>query len=274
MAELNRPHDAGNASDTNDVNDAGNVNDAGTARDADPGNNAGHADDPHRLRERRRTRIKLCGMTRAADVDLAVQLGADAIGLVFYEKSPRAVSVAQAAALTRRLPPFVAAVGLFVNADEASVCRAAEAGQLSLLQFHGDETPEACARLAGAARLPWIRALRIGSATSAADLLKYPSLYVAARGLVLDALVDGYGGGGHPFDWSCIPKELGYQAVLGGGLDARNVADAVRRVRPYAVDVSSGIEATGSAQVKGVKDAARMAAFVQAVREADRDDGT
>ncbi|MCY0386454.1 phosphoribosylanthranilate isomerase [Robbsia sp. Bb-Pol-6] len=250
MAELNRSHD------TDD------------ARDADDGHRASNVSGVHGAH---RTRIKLCGMTRAADVDLAVRLGADAIGLVFYEKSPRAVSVTQAAALARRLPPFVATVGLFVNADAASVCRAAEAGQLSLLQFHGDETPAQCARLADAARLPWIRALRIGSTTTPADLLKYVSLYAAARGLVLDALVDGYGGGGHPFDWSCIPKELGHQVVLGGGLDARNVADAVRRVRPYAVDVSSGIEAAGDAQVKGVKDAARMAAFVQAVRAADRD---
>lgn len=264
MAELNPARRADAAADAQGARQADVARNTPSADEMDGGRRAdiGH-----------RTRVKLCGMTREEDVDLAVRLGADAIGLVFYGKSPRAVSIARAVALTRRLPPFVAAVGLFVNADEATVCRAAATAGLSLLQFHGDETPQQCARLADAARLPWIRALRIGSTTTPADLLKYPFLYAAARGLVLDALVDGYGGGGHPFDWSCIPRELGHQVVLGGGLDARNVADAVRRVRPYAVDVSSGIEATGAAQVKGVKDAARMAAFVRAVREADRDPG-
>lgn len=217
-----------------------------------------------------RTRIKFCGMTREADVDLAVQVGVDAVGFIFYEKSPRAVTIERAAVLARRLPPFVTAVGLFVNTDEDTVAKAADAVRLSLLQFHGDETPERCAALSKAARLPWIRAIRIGASTLTADLLKYPSLYAAATGLVLDALADGYGGGGKVFDWSCIPKELGHQVVLGGGLDERNVGDAVRRVRPYAVDVSSGIEATGAAQVKGVKDATRMAAFVHAVRAADK----
>lgn len=218
-----------------------------------------------------RTRIKLCGMTRAQDIDLAVRLGADAIGLVFYANSPRAVTPAQAAALTRHLPPFVSTVGLFVNADEATVIEAASTAHLSMLQFHGDETPEQCAALASAVHLPWMRAIRVGHGTTPADLLKYVSLYADAAGWVLDALVDGYGGGGHSFDWSCIPKELGHQVVLGGGLDERNVGDAVRLVRPYAVDVSSGTEAVGSAQVKGVKDPARMAAFVRAVRAADAD---
>lgn len=220
-----------------------------------------------------RTRIKFCGITRAEDIALAVRLGVDAVGLVFYAKSPRAVTIDQAAALTRQLPPFVTTVGLFVNPDEDTVKAAATAAHLSLLQFHGDESPEQCAALGRAAHLPWMKAIRIGSATTPADLLKYASSYAAGAGLVLDALVDGYGGGGHSFDWSCIPKELGYQVVLGGGLDARNVGDAVRLVRPYAVDVSSGTEALGLAQVKGVKDPDRMQAFVREVRAADAHNG-
>ncbi|KKB64101.1 N-(5'-phosphoribosyl)anthranilate isomerase [Robbsia andropogonis] len=216
-----------------------------------------------------RTRIKFCGMTREQDVDLAVALGVDAIGMVFYPKSPRAVSVTQAAALTRRLPPFITAVGLFVNADEADVvCVARETG-IQLLQFHGDETPEQCRHLAAAAGLPWLRAIRVAPTLSPAELDALAASYAGARGLMLDALVDGYGGGGHVFDWSVIAPALGHRAVLGGGLHPENVAAAVRRVRPFAVDVSSGTEGVGSAAVKGVKEAARMRAFVAAVRAAD-----
>lgn len=216
----------------------------------------------------RRTRIKFCGMTRPQDVDLAVELGVDAIGLVFYEKSPRAVSAAQAAALTKRLPPFVTAVGLFVNASEEAVRRIADTAGLSLLQFHGDESPQTCATLARAARLPWTRAMRIGPGVTPEEIAQGGIAYADASGLILDALVDGYGGGGHPFDWHCIPMALRSRIVLGGGLDADNVGAAIRQIRPYAVDVSSGTEAVGQAQIKGVKDATRMAAFVQQVRAA------
>ena len=224
---------------------------------------AGHALAP-------RTRIKLCGLSRPHDVAHAAALGVDAIGLVFHPPSPRAVTIERAAALAREVPPFVAVVGLFVDADAELLRRVCEAVPLSLLQFHGDETPAACAALAAAVRLPWLRALRIGTAAGAigstADLLQSADRFAAARGLLLDAFVDGYGGGGKVFDWSLIPEELARRAVLSGGLSAQNVGDAIRRVRPYAVDVSSGIEA---ADAKGVKDHARMSAFVAAVRAAD-----
>ncbi|MHA7162814.1 phosphoribosylanthranilate isomerase, partial [Burkholderia pseudomallei] len=213
-----------------------------------------------------RTRIKLCGLSNAADIDWAAELGADAIGLVFYPKSPRAVTLEQAAALAARVPPFVSVVGLFVNPTEDEIARVANAVPLTLLQFHGDETPGQCASLAAAARLPWLRALRVGVATQPADLVESALHYSAARGLLFDTLVEHYGGSGKVFDWSLIPAELARRAVLSGGLNAQNVGDAIRQVRPFAVDVSSGIEAPGA---KGVKDRARMAAFVRAVREAD-----
>jgi phosphoribosylanthranilate isomerase len=219
-----------------------------------------------------RTRIKFCGMTRPQDVDLAVHLGVDAVGMVFYERAARMVSVAQAADLTRRLPPFVTAVGLFVNAEKAQVVRAAQESGIQVLQFHGDETPEACAALAQAAGLPWIRALRIAPTMTADGIDRLAASYasIGARGVVLDALVDGFGGGGHAFDWSVIPATLGHRAILGGGLHAGNVASAVQTVRPFAVDVSSGTERPASeGGVKGIKDADRMRAFVEAVRQAD-----
>ena len=221
---------------------------------------------------RARTRIKFCGMTRVQDVDLAVALGVDAIGMVFYERAARAVSVAQAAGLRRRVPPFVTAVGLFVNADRNAVARAAQEAGIQLLQFHGDETPETCAALAQAAGLPWIRALSIAPTMSAEAIDQLAASYVSlgAQGVVLDALVDGFGGGGHVFDWSVIPPALGHRAILGGGLHADNVAAAVNKVRPFAVDVSSGTERpAGEGGVKGIKDADRMQAFVAAVRRAD-----
>lgn len=214
-----------------------------------------------------RTRIKFCGMTRVEDVDAAVQLGADAIGLVFYPASARFVEPSRAAALVRRLPPFVSAVGLFVNPAAAWVREVVRQVPLSMLQFHGDETPETCAVLAAAGgALPWLRALAVPAGSTPADLLELADRYAAARGVLLDTPSAAYGGSGRTFDWSCIPDDLGPRAVLAGGLNARNVADAVRRVRPFAVDVSSGIEAAGA---KGVKDAAEMAAFAAAVRTAD-----
>jgi phosphoribosylanthranilate isomerase len=213
-----------------------------------------------------RTRIKLCGLSREADVVLAVELGADAIGLVFYPPSPRAVGVAEAIDLVKALPPLVSAVGLFVNATSDWVSEVTSNVPLTMLQFHGDETPEQCEALGIVAGLPWLRALRVAPDTKPADLVELALNYSAASGLLLDTHVEGYGGGGKIFDWSLIPAELGRRAVLSGGLNAQNVGDAIRRVRPYAIDVSSGIEVPGA---KGVKDPARMAAFVRAVREAD-----
>ncbi|CAN7655662.1 phosphoribosylanthranilate isomerase [Trinickia sp. LjRoot230] len=213
-----------------------------------------------------RTRIKLCGLSRQSDIALAVDLGADAIGLVFYPPSPRAVSVGEAIDLVNGLPPFVSVVGLFVNATDDWLSEVTSNVPLALLQFHGDETPEQCERLGNLAGLPWLRALRIAADTRPADLVESALHYSAASGLLFDTHVEGYGGGGKTFDWSLIPAELARRAVLSGGLNAQNVGDAIRRVRPYAVDVSTGIEVPGA---KGEKDPARMAAFVHAVRVAD-----
>jgi phosphoribosylanthranilate isomerase len=218
-----------------------------------------------------RTRIKLCGMTRREDVLYAIALGVDAIGLVFYPPSPRAVSIEQALELTRGLPPLVSVFGLFVNAEPAWVQQVAQAVPLSTLQFHGDadiDTPARCRLLAATVGLPWLRALRIATDAASADLLNDDLSYAAAgaNGVLLDTLVDSYGGDGRVFDWSIIPEELAHRAVLSGGLNAQNVGDAIDRVRPYAVDVSSGIEG----RVKGVKDHAQMTAFVRAVCVADR----
>lgn len=213
-----------------------------------------------------RTRIKLCGLSRPEDVEHAAALGADAIGLVFYPKSPRAVTVAQAAELARAVPPFVSVVGLFVNATAEEIEAVVREVPLTLLQFHGDETPAQCEALGRAARLPWLRAVRVGPSTQSADLVESALQYSKARGLLFDTLVPDYGGSGKVFDWSLIPAELARRAVLSGGLNAQNVGDAIRQLRPFAVDVSSGIEVPGA---KGVKDHARMAAFVHAVRAAD-----
>lgn len=215
-----------------------------------------------------RTRIKLCGLTRAEDVSEAVALGADAIGLVFYPPSPRGVTPDQAAVLVQGLPPMVTSVGLFVNADRETVKAVLDRVPLSLLQFHGDETPAQCAGIADVVRRPFLRALRIRPDTRPADLLESDRAYRTASplfcGLLLDTWSDAYGGTGKVFDWSLIPADIARQAVLSGGLNVQNVTDAVRRVRPFAVDVSSGIESA-----KGIKDAALMRAFVNAVRAAD-----
>ena len=217
-----------------------------------------------------RTRIKLCGLSRPEDVDAAVAAGADAIGLVFYPPSPRNVSAEQAAGLLQRLPPFVSSVGLFVNAGLEQVRQVLDAAPISMLQFHGDETPEQCAHIAEAVGRSFLRALRIRPETKPADLLESVHLYRDASplfaGLLLDTWSDAYGGTGKVFDWSLIPAEIAHQAVLSGGLNVQNVTDAVRRIRPHAVDVSSGIEAS-----KGVKDPALMQAFVNAVRAGDAD---
>ena len=204
-----------------------------------------------------RTRIKICGLTRDADVQAAVEAGADAVGFVFYDKSPRHVDVERAAQLVRGLPPFVTPVGLFVNAAPALIDRAAAAIPGLLLQFHGDETPAQCRRPARA----YLRAVRMAPDT---DLLDFAQRFDDAQGLLLDACVDGYGGGGKVFDWSQVPRDVPRPLVLSGGLHAANVIAGILQVRPWAVDVSSGVEAA-----KGIKDAAAIRRFCEAVREAD-----
>ena len=215
-----------------------------------------------------RTRIKLCGLRRPQDVEDAVAAGADAIGLVFYPPSPRSLSLEQAALLAAATPAFVSTVGLFVNPTQDEVRAASRAGRLSMLQFHGDETPEQCHALAASVNLPFLKAFRVRPDTKPAGLLEYDSLCRASgdrySALLLDTWVDAYGGGGKVFDWSLIPEELAPRVVLSGGLGVQNAIEAVLRVRPYAVDVSSGIE-----REKGVKDGALMRAFTAAIRAAD-----
>jgi phosphoribosylanthranilate isomerase len=204
-----------------------------------------------------RTRIKICGLTREADVDAAAEAGADAVGFVFFARSPRAVSVQRAAALAARLPAFVQPVGLFVNAPPADIEVACAALPTLLLQFHGDETPAQC-RASGR---PYLRAARMATGF---DLLDFASRHADARALLLDAHVDGYGGAGKVFDWSLIPPSVPCPLVLSGGLTPANVIDGVLQVRPWAVDVSSGVESA-----KGIKDAELIRRFCDSVREAD-----
>lgn len=205
-----------------------------------------------------RTRIKICGLTREADVDAAVLAGADAIGFVLYEKSPRFVSAQRAGELARRLPPFVTPVVLLVNAGARGVAEAVDAVPNALLQFHGDESPSECQ----AAARPYIRAARMAPGF---DLLDFARSFTDAQAMLVDAHVEGYGGGGQVFDWSLLPQRLPRPMILSGGLHAGNVAEGVLRVRPWAVDVSSGVEAG-----KGIKDAALIRQFCQAVQAADR----
>jgi phosphoribosylanthranilate isomerase len=215
-----------------------------------------------------RTRIKICGLTRIQDVHAAVAAGVDAIGFVFYPKSPRYVEPELAASLIAAIPPFISTVGLFVNASSLEIAATIAQAPISLLQFHGDETMEQCCDAADFVRRPYMRAVRIQSDMAASDLLNVEKKYHAASalfsGLLLDAFVDTYGGAGKVFDWSMIPKELAPRIILSGGLCVQNAFDAVQRVRPYAVDISSGVELA-----KGIKDAEKMHAFVQAVRQAD-----
>lgn len=216
----------------------------------------------------RRTRIKICGLTRPQDVAAAVAAGADALGFVFYDLSPRFVTAAQAGALVAEVPPFVTTVGLFVNATAQEVAAVTHIVPVAQLQFHGDESPEQCALLAGSANRPFLKAFRVRPDTRPVELLEYENQYRAASplfsGLLLDTFVDAYGGAGKVFDWSLIPKEIAPRVVLSGGLNVQNATDAVVRVRPYAVDISSGVELQ-----KGIKDAHKIAAFAQAVRVAD-----
>jgi phosphoribosylanthranilate isomerase len=206
-----------------------------------------------------RTRVKICGITREQDALAAVEFGADALGFVFYEPSPRYITVRHAAEIARALPPFVSTVALFVNADPDTIAEVVESVGVDLLQFHGQERPEYCARH----RRPWIRAVRVQPET---DLLAARTEFADARGLLLDAYRPGVPGGtGETFDWDRIPPQMAPRIVLAGGLNPDNVGDAVRSVRPYAVDVSGGVEAR-----KGIKDPAKIKAFIEEVRSAEQ----
>jgi phosphoribosylanthranilate isomerase len=215
-----------------------------------------------------RTRIKICGLTREQDVDAAVAAGADAVGFVMYDKSPRFISPERAAELARRLPPFVTPVLLFVNAPAAGVMAACERVSGSVVQFHGDETPEQCLEATAGGRRPFMRAARIPLDDGAFDLLKFASDYAGAQAILLDAHVEGYGGAGKTFNWSRLPPNVNCHLVLSGGLTPANVTDGIVQVRPrcktLAVDVSSGVEIS-----KGIKDAEKINRFVAAVRAAD-----
>ncbi len=201
------------------------------------------------------TRIKICGITRAEDLRAAVGYGADALGLVFYEASPRNVTISHAAHLAQATPPFVNLVGLFVNPSVAEVQTVLRHVPLATLQFHGEETPEFCAQF----NMPYLKAIRVKAGV---DLLQCASDFSSAQGLLLDAHVEGIQGGtGATFDWMLIPKQMPMPIILSGGLDAKNVAEAIKLVKPYAVDVSSGVEAS-----KGIKDAAKIAAFINEVK--------
>jgi phosphoribosylanthranilate isomerase len=202
-----------------------------------------------------RTRIKICGITRPEDARMAAESGADAIGLVFYAPSPRCISPEQARAIIAAVPPFVTVVGLFVDPAPDEVKSVLRLCSLGLLQFHGDEAPDFCRGFG----LPYIKAARV---RADADLVQYLSRYHTAQGWLLDAYHEQlYGGTGEAFDWKLIPRDPARPLILSGGLTPDNVGSAVRQVRPWAVDVSSGVEAA-----RGVKDAAKIAAFIAGVK--------
>lgn len=204
------------------------------------------------------TAIKICGITRLEDALFAIRAGAHAIGFVFYAPSPRYITPAAAGAILRALPPFVTTVGLFVDASPDEVRTIVAQAPVQLLQFHGAEAPAYCRQFGR----PYMKAVRMGPEV---DLLQYARDYEDAKALLLDAYVEGlHGGSGTSFDWSRVPGELPVPVILSGGLTVENIGDAVRRVRPSAVDVSSGVEST-----KGVKDPAKIAAFIAGVRNAD-----
>ena len=204
-----------------------------------------------------RTRVKICGITRPADAREAAHAGADAIGLVFYPPSPRFLSVERAVEIRDALPPFVQTVALFVNADAAQIAQVIGRVHPSMLQFHGEEAPEFCEQFG----LPFVKACRIRPGV---DPLDYLQRYPRATAWLVDSFVPEYGGVGEAFDWSLAPKERIRPLILSGGLDAGNVGRAIRTVHPWGVDVSTGVESA-----KGIKDAAKMAAFVAEVRNAD-----
>ncbi len=204
-----------------------------------------------------RTRVKICGITRAEDAQAAARAGADAIGLVFYPPSPRFLSLEQARRIREALPPFVSAVALFVNASHDEVARVVDDVRPDLLQFHGEETPQYCAGFG----MPYVKACRVRPGV---DLLEYLRPFSSACGWLADAFVEGYGGAGTRFDWSIVPAQRDRPLILSGGLALDNVGEAIRRVRPWGVDVSSGVESA-----KGIKDAAKIAAFIAEVNHAD-----
>ena len=225
-----------------------------------------------------RTRIKICGITREQDLDAVVAAGADAVGFVLYPKSPRHVSPERAAELARRLPPFVTPVLLFVNASLADIVAASRLVPGATLQFHGDESPEGCRLAAAAANCNYLRAARIplGDGAARFDLVKYANDFSNAQAILLDAHVDGYGGGGKVFNWSLLPPNVNAQLVLSGGLGSANVGDGIATLRPrcisLAVDISSGVEATDAQgqPLRGIKDPEKINQFVAAVRAADQ----
>ncbi|MES9981092.1 MAG: phosphoribosylanthranilate isomerase [Candidatus Thiodiazotropha sp. 6PLUC5] len=207
-----------------------------------------------------RTRIKICGITRPEDGLAAACLGADAIGLVFYPPSPRAVTPDQAAEIVKSLPPFVTVVGLFVDDNRTVIEPILKEVPLDLLQFHGDESPEECS---GFGR-PWVKAIRMKADT---DLAFEAQTYASGSGLLLDTYKAGVPGGtGQTFDWNMVPQSLAGRIILAGGLDSENVTQAVQQLRPFAVDVSGGVE-----ESKGIKDVAKIEAFITGVMRGDND---
>ena len=203
-----------------------------------------------------RTRVKICGITRVEDALAAVNAGADAIGLVFYAPSPRCVSVAQAQKIVAAIPPFVSVVGLFVNAPTAEIQFILSQVRLDIIQYHGDETPDVCKQI----NLPYYKAIRVKAES---NLLQYALEFESAKALLLDTYTEAaFGGTGQVFDWNLIPKNMTKPVILAGGLTAENVVHAIKQVQPYAVDVSGGVEV-----VKGIKDIAKIAAFMQGVKE-------
>lgn len=202
-----------------------------------------------------RTRVKICGITRAQDAIKAVEFGADAIGLVFYDKSPRAVSIDDARVIIQKIPPFVSIVGLFVDPSPKDVAAVLHRVSLDLLQFHGDELPSECS----AYGKPYIKAIKIREGV---DIAAQVNKYTTARGILLDTYDPKVPGGtGRVFDWSVIPKGLSKPIILAGGLTPENVWQAITKVRPFAVDVSGGVEAD-----KGIKDIEKLAAFMRGVQ--------
>ncbi|MFZ0255332.1 MAG: phosphoribosylanthranilate isomerase [Gammaproteobacteria bacterium] len=215
------------------------------------------------LRGLRRTRIKICGITRPEDGWFVGILGADAIGLVFYPPSPRSVELDQAQAIVASLPPFVTVVGLFVNARQDFICRVLDAVRIDVLQFHGQEDPVTCAGFG----LPYIKAIAIGKGI---DVVAYEERYRSARALLLDSFVAGVAGGtGRAFDWSLIPVPVRTRVILAGGLTPANATQAILQVRPFAVDVSSGVESS-----KGKKDHSKLVEFFRSVHRADFSEST
>ena len=210
-----------------------------------------------------RTRIKICGITRVEDAEAVVQHGADALGLVFYEKSPRCVDHDQARSIVAATSPFVSVVGLFVNADSRAVNAVLDRVPLGLLQFHGSEDNDSCNSFG----LPFIKSIAMRDGI---DVLSQMESYPDAAGFLLDTWQPAiHGGGGTTFDWQTVPENSPAPLILAGGLSPANVTEAVTSTQPYAVDVSSGVESE-----KGIKSAEKIAAFIEGVRRSDTSDST